>query len=68
MAHARAHAADADDLERGVFDLVVIEQHAMGGRQGFAVIVNCLLDVRMDLPRGVIFPVEDRRELVFEEW
>ena len=39
----------------------------MGRRQGFAVLGEGLLDVRMDLPGGVIFPVEDRRELVFDE-
>ena len=54
-------------LTRGVFDFVAIEQHAMGRRQGFAVLVEGLPDVRMDLSGGVVFPVEDRRELVFEE-
>ena len=38
----------------------------MGRRQGFAVLVERLPDFRMDLPGGVILPVEDRRELVFE--
>ena len=51
-----ADAPDADDLDRGVHHLVMIEQHAMARRQGFAVPVEGLLD----------FPVEDRRKLVFE--
>ena len=46
-----ADAPDADDLDRGVLDLVAIEQHAMGRRQGFAVPGEDLLDVRMDLSR-----------------
>ncbi len=38
----------------------------MGRRQGFTVLGEGLADLRMDLPGGMIFPVEDRRELVFE--
>ena len=39
----------------------------MGRRQGFAVLGESLPDVRMDLPGGVILPVENRRELLFDE-
>jgi len=39
----------------------------MGRCQGFAVPGETIPDVRMDLPGGVVFPVEDRRELVFDE-
>ena len=35
-------------------------------RQGFSVPGEGASDVRMDLPGGVIFPVEDCRELVFD--
>src|ERR1700723_3958666 len=38
----------------------------MVGRQGFSVPGEGLPDVRLDLSRGVIFPVEDCRELVFD--
>ena len=38
----------------------------MARRQGFAVAGEGLPDFEVDLPRGVTFPVEDRRKLVFE--
>ena len=61
-----ADAPDADDLDRGVHHLVMVKQHTMAWRHGFAVLVEGLLNFKVDLPGGVTFPVEDCRELVLE--
>ena len=61
-----ADAPDANDFGCGILDFVAVEQHALGRREGFAVPFEGVPDDRMDLPRSVIFPVEDRRELVLE--
>ena len=60
------NAPNADHLDRSVHHLVMFEQHATARHPGLAVAGESQTDFPMALPSSGTFPVENRRELVFE--